>query len=181
MSSLQSVGFCSGLRERSCKSGRSYAAGSAVDHGAIHIRVGLPKSRKRAARIQHMKINDAVVVAFLQRTWQDLRPSEPLFPGSPGVFRRRWDKLLQLLGVGRFVKLTPASMRAEGAISAFRKGATVPDLLWRMRFRSTATLEFHLQEMTAISLLPSLKTEIRRRIRAAACFAAGLLEGPAGS
>ena len=79
------------------------------------------------------------------------------------------------MGIPKMAKLTPASMRTCGAISAFRKGTTVSGLLWKMRLCSAVTLEFYFQEMTAVDNLPSLGQTIRRRIRAAACFAAHFL------
>ena len=99
--------------------------------------------------------------------WQDLPPGELLYPGSPAVYRRRWDALLAKLKIPASVKLTPGSLRAGGAIAAFQKGLGVNDLLWRMRLKSLSTLEYYLQEMSAISILPSLDPATRRRISAA--------------
>ena len=63
------------------------------------------------------------MVQLLQNTWQRLRPADPLYPGSPGGIRRRWDKLVSLLGIPRLAKLTPASIRARGAIAGcFQEG-----------------------------------------------------------
>ena len=73
-----------------------------------------------------------------------MHPDELLYPGSPHVFKRRWDRLLALLGVGKEQKLTPASLRTGGAIAAFRAGVSISDLLWRMRLRSSVTLEYYL-------------------------------------
>ena len=84
------------------------------------------------------------------------------------MFRRRWDKILAMLGLARSLGLTPASLRPGGAISAFQKGVAVNDLLWRMRLQSLATLEFYLQEMSAVSILPSLDVSTRRNILASA-------------
>ena len=58
--------------------------------------------------------------------------------------------------------------KSGGALSTFRKGISVHDLLWRMRLRSFATLEFYLQEMSAISILPNLDRCVCSRIVAAA-------------
>ena len=56
-----------------------------------------PKTRGRGARVQHVAIDlEPLFASFVDKVWGPLRPSTPLFPGSPGVFRRRWDSLLLL-------------------------------------------------------------------------------------
>ena len=113
---------------------------------------------------------------FLETHWQHLDRDELLYPGSPGVFRRRWNKLLAALGIEKSVQLTPASLRSGGAIAAFHNGATVGEPLWRMRLRSAVTLEHCLQETAAVSLLPSLPPRVRRKILVASCFSATLFK-----
>ena len=115
------------------------------EHSWIYIKIDKPKSRRRGAKVQHIKLCEPAVVTFLERTWQALGPQELLYPGSPGVYRRRWDRILQILGAPTALGLTPASLRAGGAVTAFRKGTAVSDLLWRMRLQSLATLEYYLQ------------------------------------
>ena len=137
-------------------------------HPWVYIRIEKPKSRRRGARIQHVKLNEPSAVRFLERAWKHLQPNELLYPGSPNMFRRRWDKILAILGLARSLGLTPASLRPGGAISAFQKGVAVNDLLWRMRLQSLATLEFYMQEMSAVSILPSLDVSTRRNILASA-------------
>ena len=82
--------------------------------------------------------------------------------------------VLQILQVPPTAQLTPASLRAGGAIAAFHQGVSIPDLLWRMRLRSQVTLEFYLQEMAGASVLPSLATRVRQRIQAGQCFYAAI-------
>ena len=140
----------------------------------LYLRIPRPKSRKRAARVQHVKLNDPTVLGFVCTVWQHLRRGEKLYPGSPASFRRRWDRVLQILQVPPTAQLTPASLRAGGAIAAFHQGVSIPDLLWRMRLRSQVTLEFYLQEMAGASVLPSLATRVRQRIQAGQCFYAAI-------
>ena len=137
-------------------------------HPWVYIKIEKPKSRRRGARIQHVKLNEPAAVRFLEKTWANLPPDELVYPGSPNMFRRRWDEILAILGLPRSLGLTPASLRPGGAISAFQKGVAVNDLLWRMRLQSLATLEFYLQEMSAVSILPSLDADTRRNILSSA-------------
>ena len=146
------------------------------DHGWMYFCIKKPKSRRKAARVQHSKLCQPGVLQFLTRFFEGLRPHELLYPGSPGVYRRRWDKILGILGLTAELRLTPGSLRAGGAICAFQHGATVSDLLWRMRLRSQSTLEFYLQEMSAVSILPNLSPAVRRRILTAAAVCQSVLQ-----
>ena len=129
--------------------------------------------------MQHIKLNESLVLPYLQRVWGSWKPGELLYLGSPSVFRRRWDRLLSLLGVPEGLGLTPASLRGVGAIAAFHKGLGINDLLWRMRLRSAATFVFYLQETAAVSILPKLPWKVRRKILSARCFFESL-SSPAG-
>ncbi|CAE7429857.1 CALS7 [Symbiodinium sp. CCMP2592] len=140
------------------------------NHGWMYFRIKKPKSRRRAARIQHSKLSDPAALRFLTAFFETVGRGELLYPGSAGVYRRRWDRILSILGISPQLKLTPASLRAGGAIAAFQHGCSVQDLLWRMRLRSLATLEFYLQEMSAFSILPKLNERTRKRILAAAAI-----------
>ncbi|OLP80262.1 hypothetical protein AK812_SmicGene39345 [Symbiodinium microadriaticum] len=148
-----------------------------AQHGWMYFRIKKPKSRRRAARIQHSKLSDPAALRFLTEFYDTLGRDELLYPGSAGVYRRRWDKILAILSVPSKLKITPSSLRAGGAIAAFQHGCSVSDLLWRMRLRSLATLEFYLQEMSAFSILPKLDSRTRRRILAASA----LYDGTAGT
>ena len=138
------------------------------EHPWLYVRILRPKSRRKAVRVQHAKLKDPEALLLLTALWQKLRKTELLYPGSPSIYRRRWDRLVALLQVPKELKLTPGSLRSGGAVSAFQKGETVSELLWRMRLRSLATLEFYLQETAAISVLPDLPEHTRRRLLAAA-------------
>ncbi|CAE7464969.1 unnamed protein product [Symbiodinium sp. CCMP2456] len=146
-------------------------------HKWVYLKIGKPKSRKRAAKVQHVKLDDPQIVAFVSLIWEELDPNELLYPGSAGVYRRRWDRLLSLLGIPGYLGLTPGSLRGGGAVTAFNKGLGISDLLWRMRLRSATTLEYYLQETAAVSVLPRLPKKVRKRIVAASCFAEQL-KGP---
>ncbi|CAE7732556.1 unnamed protein product, partial [Symbiodinium necroappetens] len=100
-------------------------------HRWLYLRVEKPKSRRKSAKVQHAKLDDLVCLQLAAWLWQDLPSGELLYPGSPAVYRRRWDALLAKLKIPASVKLTPGSLRAGGAIAAFQKGLSVNDLLWR--------------------------------------------------
>lgn len=117
--------------------------------------------------MQYATVNEPEVVVFLTSIWQQFERDMPLYPGSAASYRRRWDSLLVMLGVQRFHRLTPGSLRGGGCVASHKRGVPVADLLWKMRLQHAKTLGYYLQEITAESILPSLTEECRCNIQAA--------------
>ena len=105
------------------------------------------------------------VVKLLNLIYRDADRLDVLFPGSAHVFRRRWNHVLL---VPDATHVTPGGLRGGGAVSSYRKGASIPDLLWAMRLKQVATLEAYLQEVAALSVLTELPCRSHRAIRCAA-------------
>ncbi|CAE7806062.1 fpr1A [Symbiodinium sp. CCMP2592] len=141
-----------------------------ADHSWLYLRIRGPKTKRRGAKIQHVKLDDYIAMEIALLAWEGLPKGRPLYPGSPSAYRRRWDVLLRALAIPAAAGLTPASVRAGGAITAFQRGLAVPDLMWRMRLKSQVTLEHYLQEMAGFSVLPSLSNEARRKVKVAGCL-----------
>ena len=121
-----------------------------------------PKTRGRGARVQHVAIDlEPDHAAFIDT----LKGSEPLFPGSPAVFRRRWDKLLSALEIPPRFRLTLGCLRGGGAYCRRRP---IADIQWTMRLQNQATLAYYLQEVSAESVLPKLSLRARENVQAAA-------------
>ena len=134
----------------------------------ILLRIREPKTRRRGARVQHATIQScATVCTFLTSTLGNLSGSLLLYGGSPSVYRRRWDKLLERLHVPRSLRLTPGSLRGGGAVTAHKQGLPVSDLQWRMRLAHQGTLVHYLQDVTAASVIPSLSAQSRADIKTA--------------
>jgi hypothetical protein len=135
------------------------------------LRVKKPKTFRRGkGRVQHLKISNEQVILVLERIFGPLDFSLRLFPHSASAFRRRWEKILDTLGVPRTLRPTPAGVRGGGAILAYKRGEAIQDIMWRMRLVSQSTLESYLQELAAESLLAKLPAQCRSRIRSAASF-----------
>ena len=136
-----------------------------------YVRVEAPKTRFRGTgRVQHFVVKRKAFVAFLDKLVGDSPPEERLFAASASTFRRRWDFLLAALGVPERSRLTPGGLRGGGAVYLYQQNVPVQDLMWRMRLRSQTTLESYLQEVAAISVLPSLPASSLRKISAAAAL-----------
>eukprot|EP00435_Cladocopium_sp_Y103_P024002 s4132_g5.t2 len=125
---------------------------------------------RQLAKVQHLKISSPVVVRLLALVYRDAVGDERLFHGTPHVYRQRWDFLLKLLLVPPDLRITPGGLRGGGAVSWYRKGGSISELMWLMRLKQIATLEAYLQEVSAISLLTTLPSASRRALRAAASF-----------
>ncbi len=136
-----------------------------TEEQVVYLRIVAPKSRRRGAAVQYTTIDDPLTVTLIGRVWQQLDSSSRLFAISPGTFRRRWDSILAVLGIGREHAITPGSLRSGGAVCAHKRGAHIQDLLWKMRLQHARTLGYYLQETTAVSLLPMLSLEKRDAIR----------------
>ena len=130
-----------------------------------YLQIESPKSRRRGAKMQYVTVEEPLVIELIDSVWQQLEKDEPLFPLSPGAFRTRWNAVLKHLQVGTEHRLTPGSLRAGGAVFLHRSGVSISDLLWRMRLQHQKTLSYYLQEVTASSILPSLRAEVRENIQ----------------
>ena len=143
----------------------------AEDPSQVFLKIRSPKGRRRGlGKVQHSKISDLTIATFLQKVFGHLNKNEPLFPGSPASFRRRWDLLLQHLSIPVSLGLTPASMRAGGAIAAYRSGIGIADLMWKMRLKQVETLHHYLQELGAESVFIQLSQKSRKSVVAASAL-----------
>ena len=137
----------------------------------VYLRVGLPKTRRRGATVQRVRLQGPTFVhVFVSEVLQGLNPFDSLFGGSPSAYRNRWDSLLRRLLVGPEHRLTPGSLRGGGAVSAHRRGESVSEVQWRLRLKHQGTLAHYLQEVVALSVLPSLSARSRELVKAAAAL-----------
>ena len=134
--------------------------------GCMYLRIRLPKTRKRGARVQHCKLSQQEIVKFVEKVLQPLKLNCKIFEGSPSSFRRRWDFILERIGVPKKLRITPGSLRGGGAVWCYRAGVPLTDLCWQMRITSIATLGYYLQEVAAESVLAELSSEAVENVKA---------------
>ena len=125
---------------------------------------------RQPAKIQHMKVTDRYIVRLLSIIFNGYDKSTLLFYGGAGIYRRRWNYLLDVLQVPAKVALTPGGLRGGGAVHAYRSNVDLPSLLWRMRIKHAATLEAYLQETAALTALSDLPHGSVERVKIAADF-----------
>ena len=135
---------------------------------SVYLQIRSPKGRRRGiGAVQHSKITGLAIAKMLDRAYGNLRGSEQLYPAAPSTFRKRWDHILRLLHIPVSVGFTPASLRAGGAVSAYRQNEDLGRLMWRMRIRQAETLQHYIQEVAAVSIFGELPQISQRRILAA--------------
>ena len=151
------------------------------DDGKLYLIFRSPKTRNKGARVQHAVVDaPPEVEQFLLSVYQDLPRDLQLFGGSASVYRRRWDMVLQQLGIPNTLRLTPGPLRGGGAVRAHKRGLPISELQWpqwRTRLSSQSTLGYYLQETTAASILPSLTNDSRSSVLAAEACLPFLLKG----
>ena len=148
------------------------------DVSVSYLIIRKPKGRRRGiGSIQHVKIENLEVSLYLDRIFGKLERHEPLFLGSPSAFRKRWDAVLKFLQVPNSLALTPASLRAGGAISAYRQNQEIAKILWRMRLKHIGTLQHYLQEVGAATIFSELPERSRFLVENAAVLFLALISG----
>ena len=124
-------------------------------------------SYRSKAVVQHLKIDDRYVITLLDKVYCGYDGATPLYHGSPSVYRHRWNKLMMILNCNGLA-VTPGGLRGGGAVSAYREGKSLQEIMWRMRLRSQQTLESYLQEVSALSVLTAVSKEGLHSIRCSA-------------
>ena len=120
------------------------------------------KSRNRQpSKIQHMKIADPYVSKLLCRIFGGLHLDEPLFANTPYQYRKRWDFLVQALGIPKSIALTPGGLRGGAAVYHYKAGRGIADVMWMMRVRAQSTLESYIQEVSALNTVARLPPATR--------------------
>ncbi|CAK0902320.1 unnamed protein product [Prorocentrum cordatum] len=144
----------------------------------LYARVREPKTRHKAARLQHVRVDDEIAVPLLEAWLARLAPQERLWTGSAAQFRAAHDAVTRFLGISTAdgVGLTPASLKAGGATWHFEQWENLPMLQWQGRWQASRTMEIYVQEVAAASLLPELPPQVRERIGLFASIAEPLLD-----
>ena len=143
----------------------------------IYVHLRNPKTA-RFARKQHVKVEDPLVVGFLDALYGGWGFSSRLYPGTASTYRRQWNAILDRIGVphGRAQKgATPAVLRGSGATHLYLATEDVQLVQWRGRWTKLKTVEFYLQEVAAQLMLHRLDVLSRERVKTLAGFSRAVL------
>ena len=149
----------------------------------IYVHLRNPKTA-RFARKQHVKVEDPLVVGFLDALYGGWGFSSRLYPGTASTYRRQWNAILDRIGVphGRAQKgATPAVLRGSGATHLYLATEDVQLVQWRGRWTKLKTVEFYLQEVAAQLMLHRLDVLSRERVKTLASFSRAVLNFQHGS
>lgn len=146
----------------------------------VFLRLRQFKSRNRQpARVQHMRVTDKAASILISKIFKKLPMDSPLFGTTPYQYRKRWDLILETLGLGGEPKLTPGGLRGGSAVHHYRLGKPIHDLMWMLRLRSQTTLESYIQEVASLNVLAKLDERRRHSIFACASIFSSLAAQPA--
>ena len=136
--------------------------------GRMYVRIRKPKSRKVAARQQHVRIDEPSLISLLESFAIFEQPAASIWQGTRAQFVACHNALVSKLGIGICdgSGLTPASHRGGGATWLFEESGSLDTVRWRGRWRQERTLEIYVQEVGALSVLPALSPSERDLIRA---------------
>ena len=135
----------------------------------VFLRLRQFKSKNRQpAKVQHMRVSDKHASLLLSRLFKKLPMQDPLFGNTPYQYRKRWDLVLESLGIEGQAALTPGGLRAGSAVHHYRQGKPINDLMWMLRLRSQSTLESYIQEVASLNVLAKLDDGKRKAIFACA-------------
>ena len=140
-----------------------------VDHdmSCMFLHIRNPKTA-RFARRQHGRIDDQFMIWVAEHIFFDLPLEAKIFPETSYMFRKRWDLIMQRLGIPCKQSqrgATPGVLRGSGATFLYTMCEDVQWIAWRGRWARTRTLEFYLQEVAAQLLLHQLSPTSRAAIR----------------
>ena len=130
----------------------------------VHVRN--PKTA-RFARRQHARLDDELVLRFIEARFGTLPLSEKLFRGSMHTYCRQWNAIMHHLDVPHTQAAkgaTPGVLRGSGATFLYLETEDVQLVAWRGRWSKLKTVEFYLQEVAAQRLLQQLSATSRAKI-----------------
>ena len=131
---------------------------TAYDSSTMFVHVKDPKT-SRFARRQHGRIDDARIIAVIDRLFSDLPLHEKLFTGTMNMFRRQWNAVMKKLNIPFRQEArgaTPGVLRGSGATFLYHASEDIQWVAWRGRWSKQRTLEYYLQEVSAQLLVHQL-------------------------
>ncbi|CAE7933904.1 unnamed protein product, partial [Symbiodinium necroappetens] len=136
--------------------------------GHILARIEEPKTRMRMARHQAARVEQMDLVQLVALSFADLEPHEKLWPLSSQTLRRRFDLILERLGIsttrGKHRPLDLGSFRPGGATHLLSLTENSELVRRRGRWASHRVMEIYIQEVTACTFFPSLPLVTRQRV-----------------
>ena len=148
--------------------------------GFVLVRVEEPKTRNKGPRHQAAKIEAQDLVRVISTAFAALLPGDRLWPLSPQTLRKRLDLLLTQVGASPPPRGTRAldlgSFRAGGVTYLLQQTEDSELVRRRGRWASARVMEIYLQEIAAVTYLPALPADQKKRIFAIAAGFTSVLD-----
>ena len=146
----------------------------------VLLRIVEPKTRFRAARHQAAKVDQEDLVKCIDMAFASLPASSRLWPMSSQTLRRRFDSILDRLGVptarNHARPLDLGSFRPGGATHQLQVSEDAELVRRRGRWMSHRVMEVYLQEVMSSVFYPSLPIHVRENVMEAAVSFPAILE-----
>ena len=133
------------------------------------LQIQEPKTRFKAARHQVAKLDQPQLLKVIEIAFETLAPEQALWPLSPQTLRKRFQSLVEGVGLHRLPTgckrgLDLGSLRAGGA--SWMLMATEDSELVRRRGRwiNNKIMEIYIQEAASLQFLPQLPPEVRSAV-----------------
>ena len=134
----------------------------------VMIGIAAPKTKKVAARRQHVRIDDrGVHLLYMHLRRQAVSLDSKVVECSPSELQKLIRLLVNFHGVSWHDGaggVTLAGLRAGGATSYYMARVPLTEIQWRGRWSSLRTLEFYIQEIAALTLLNLLPNALVQQL-----------------
>ena len=127
------------------------------------------KSGSRRGAQEIVLVRSQAVVRALQRISHGRHSTAALLPETPSQFRRKFQQILQGLGL-EDRNIAVYSLRRGGCVYDFKTHGSIETTLIRGRWAHASTSRIYLQEAVAEAMEWSLEPELRQRLQTAAAF-----------
>ena len=141
-------------------------AEAGLESEVVFLNIAAPKPGRRGkGKTQHTRITNPDAVRLAIAVFSHLHAEDPLYPATPSSFRRRWDRLLEVLEVPTSIGITPGCVRGGGAVYLYHSGEPISNIQWTMRLRHQGTLESYLQETAALGVIQQLPQKSKQMVQ----------------
>eukprot|EP00971_Amphidinium_carterae_P067399 1334639-Amphidinium_carterae.1 len=145
------------------------------EYGTAIISIRHSKTTSRAARLQSALIDDAPVVALMQRVCGNDPPTSLLLRGGLKEFYRKFEAIRVHLQVAS-TPFTPATLRGGGATWYIRQTQSLSLLQWKGRWTSEKSVHHYLQLNLGAVAFAALAIPVKLKIRELAELASVVLD-----
>ena len=158
---------------QSCRRDLVLPSDSVPGFSFILLKIKEAKTRGRSAKHQSARVDQPDLIDLISAVYGPLKPDEPLWPWSAATLRKRFNLLLEELGLptkrcGQARPFDLASLRPGGATWLLHATENSEIVRRRGRWLSSRVMEIYLQEVLVATFLVNLDPDVRQNIESLA-------------